>query len=178
MSDPGTGVAYGDGDREGTGEGGTAGGGVRTRAGRLWARRLRTRGLWVRRLRPGRLRAWRLRDDRGQVAVEFTGMLPIILATAVLLWQATLIGYTFSLAGNAADEAVRAAAVADGDRNAACTQAAEEHLPGAWSLGDVSCPADGDLVNADIGINVPLLFPGFDIPVDITAHASAVKESD
>ncbi|MFJ1745362.1 TadE/TadG family type IV pilus assembly protein [Streptomyces sp. NPDC088116] len=159
MSDLGTDARYG--DREGGGEGGTAGG-LRTRAGGLWARRWRAR----------------LRDDRGQVAVEFTGMLPVILATAVLLWQATLIGYTFSLAGNAADEAVRAAAVADGDRNAACAQAAGEHLPGSWSLGDVSCPADGDLVNADIGINVPLLFPGFDIPVDITAHASAVKESD
>ncbi|MFJ5221724.1 TadE/TadG family type IV pilus assembly protein [Streptomyces sp. NPDC088400] len=177
MSDPGTGAGYGDGDREGEGGRGTAGG-VRTRAGELWVRRLRATGLWVRRPWPGRLRAWRLRDDRGQVAVEFTGMLPVILATAVLLWQATLIGYTFSLAGNAADEAVRAAAVADGDRNAACTQAAEEHLPGAWSLGDVSCPADGDLVDADIGINIPVLFPGFDIPVDITAHASAVKESD
>jgi hypothetical protein len=123
-------------------------------------------------------RRGRLRGDRGQAAIEFTGMVPIILGTMALLWQATLIGYTFSLAGNAADEAVRAGAVATGDRSAACAAAAEEDLPDAWSLGPVSCVATGDLVTAQVKINVPVLFPGFDIPVNITAHAAARRESD
>ncbi|RSM84854.1 septum formation initiator, partial [Streptomyces sp. WAC 01325] len=35
-------------------------------------------------------------------------MLPTIVVTLVLMWQFVLVGYTFTLAGNAADEAVRA----------------------------------------------------------------------
>jgi pilus assembly protein CpaE len=37
-------------------------------------------------------------------------MTPIILVTLILVWQAVLAGYTFTLAGNAADKAARAAA--------------------------------------------------------------------
>ena len=44
--------------------------------------------------------------DRGQVTIEFLGMTPTILVTLVVLWQLVLVGYTFVLAGNAADEAV------------------------------------------------------------------------
>ncbi|MFE7123956.1 TadE/TadG family type IV pilus assembly protein [Streptomyces sp. NPDC057617] len=123
---------------------------------------------------------WRDRlGDRGQAAVEFTGLVPIILGTVILLWQAALVGYTFSLAGNAADEAVRAATVAEpGTRNEACREAAQEDLPGSWTLARVDCtPPDGDLVTADVEINIPVLFPGFDIPVEVTGHASAVRES-
>ncbi len=50
--------------------------------------------------------------DRGQVTVEFLGMTPAILVTLVVLWQLVLVGYTFTLAGNAADEAARAGTAA------------------------------------------------------------------
>ncbi|MYS43391.1 pilus assembly protein, partial [Streptomyces sp. SID5998] len=56
--------------------------------------------------------AARLRDDSGQVAIEFLGMAPTIVITLVLLWQCVLLGYTYTLAGNAADEAVRAGTAA------------------------------------------------------------------
>ncbi|WP_333741768.1 TadE family protein, partial [Streptomyces sp. IBSBF 2806] len=46
--------------------------------------------------------------DRGQVTVEFLGMTPLIIVTLVVVWQFVLLGYTYTLAGNAADEAVRA----------------------------------------------------------------------
>jgi hypothetical protein len=106
-------------------------------------------------------------------------MVPIILGTMALLWQATLIGYTFSLAGNAADEAVRAGTVAPpGARSGACQAAAQQHMPDAWSVGPVSCVESDDLVTATVPVSIPVLFPGFDIPVNITGHASAVKESD
>ncbi|MEU6980844.1 MULTISPECIES: TadE/TadG family type IV pilus assembly protein [unclassified Streptomyces] len=115
------------------------------------------------------------RDDRGQVAVEFVGMLPLILLTLVLLWQCVLIGYTFTLAGNAADEAARAAAVGDD-----CGAAARRHLDGAWASGaSADCGRDGGMVRATVGLRVPVLFPGaISFPFDVTAEAGAVWEGD
>ncbi|WSB38589.1 hypothetical protein OG949_13110 [Streptomyces scopuliridis] len=105
-------------------------------------------------------------------------MAPVILATVILLWQAALVGYTFSLAGNAADEAVRAGTVAETEtRNAACERAGAEDLPKAWSA-TISCTHDGgDLVKAEVDLEVPVLFPGFNIPVTVPGRASAIRES-
>ncbi len=116
------------------------------------------------------------RGDRGQVTVETLGMTPLILATLVLVWQAVLAGYTFTLAGNAADQAARAAAV--GDDAAA---AARSDLPGAWASAmrgpDVS-RSDGQ-VTVTLGLKVPVLFPGaVDFPVTVHGHAAAVDEED
>ena len=50
-----------------------------------------------------------------------------------ILWQCVLFGYTYSLAGNAADEAARAATAANavtGGDGGACQAAGSEHLPG------------------------------------------------
>ena len=70
-------------------------------------------------------------DDRGQVTVEFTGMVPLILVTLALLWQVVLVGYTFTLAGDAADEARAAtAAHAGGERPGGCAAAARERAAG------------------------------------------------
>ncbi|MEV2198703.1 TadE/TadG family type IV pilus assembly protein [Streptomyces fradiae] len=110
--------------------------------------------------------------DRGQVAVEFTGMVPLVLGVLLLLWQAALIGYTYSLAGNAADEAARAGAVG-GD----CAAAAGSKLSGAWSAS-TSCGGAGDLFTADVSIRVPALFPGANLPFTVRAHAAAADERD
>jgi Flp pilus assembly protein TadG len=56
--------------------------------------------------------------------VEFAGIFPLILIMMAAIWQCILIGYTYSLAGNAADEAARAAAAADGDAEGVCAAAA------------------------------------------------------
>ncbi|MFJ2670527.1 pentapeptide repeat-containing protein [Streptomyces sp. NPDC087525] len=146
-----------------------------------WLRSVRLRGTRLRgaRLRDARLRDTRLRDDRGQLAVEFVGMVPIILGTVILLWQAALVGYTFSLAGNAADEAVRAGTVAETETlAAACERAGTENLPGAWSA-TIRCSDDSEtgLVEAEVDLEVPVLFPGFNIPVTVPGQASAVRES-
>jgi hypothetical protein len=126
----------------------------------------------------GRTRT-RRRDDRGQLSVEFTGMVPIILVTLVLLWQAVLVGYTFTLASGAADEGVRKA-VASGawDRRSSCEAAVNRRLPGAWEdAADIDCGGEGDdMVKVTVGLEVPVLFPGFaslPIPVDATAGAAA-----
>ncbi|MFI8518502.1 TadE/TadG family type IV pilus assembly protein [Streptomyces sp. NPDC085481] len=115
------------------------------------------------------------RDDRGQVAVEFVGMLPLILLTLVLLWQCVLIGYTYTLAGNAADEAARAGAVGDD-----CQEAGLRNVEGAWARGaSVSCPESGGMVRATVTLYVPVLFPGaISFPFGVTGEAGAVWEGD
>ncbi|WP_244313339.1 pilus assembly protein [Streptomyces zinciresistens] len=104
-------------------------------------------------------------------------MLPLIVVTLVLLWQCVLVGYTFTLAGNAADEAARAGAVASpGEREGACRQAALDELPDAWS-GGVDCGARGGLVTAEVTLRVPVLFPGaIGFPLDVRGRAGAVEE--
>ncbi|MFF0060420.1 TadE/TadG family type IV pilus assembly protein [Streptomyces sp. NPDC005279] len=121
----------------------------------------------------------RLRGDRGQAAIEFTGMVPIVLATMVLLWQAALVGYTFSLAGNAADEAARAGAVARADQSAACRRAGREHLPEAWrGAPGFVCQPSGGLFTATVSLRVPVLFPGsVNFPFTVDGSASAVNEA-
>ncbi|MEV8589975.1 TadE/TadG family type IV pilus assembly protein [Streptomyces sp. NPDC051180] len=111
-------------------------------------------------------------DDRGQVAVEFVGMVPLILLTLALLWQVVLVGYTYTLAGNAADEAARAAAVGDD-----CSEAALRHLDGAWRSGArPACSSGGGMVTAVVTIDVPVLFPGVGGLFPVKATAAAVDE--
>jgi hypothetical protein len=117
--------------------------------------------------------------DRGQVSIEFLGMTPLIILTLVLVWQAVLVGYTFTLAGNAADEGVRAGTAAPrGERYGVCRQAALRHVSGAWRGGAVvsGCDQTG-YVSADVSLKVPVLFPGLiDFPARVTGHAGAVEE--
>nr|WP_236677351.1 pilus assembly protein [Streptomyces actinomycinicus] len=106
-------------------------------------------------------------------------MTPLIVLTLVLMWQAVLVGYTFTQAGNAADEAARAgtAAPRGGARQAACAEAGLKHLSAAWK-GDasVSCNPSG-YVTADVSLKVPVLFPGLvSFPVTVHGHAGAVEE--
>jgi hypothetical protein len=114
--------------------------------------------------------------DAGQVTIEFLGMTPTILITLAVVWQFVLVGYTFTLAGNAADEAVRAGtAVSPGERQGACEAAGLEKLPDAWE-GQVECGGSG-YVTADVTLRVPVLFPGaLDFPFEVTGHAGAVEE--
>ncbi|OIJ65171.1 TadE/TadG family type IV pilus assembly protein [Streptomyces mangrovisoli] len=121
----------------------------------------------------------RLRGDRGQVTIEFLGMTPLIILTLVLVWQCVLVGYAYTLAGNAADEGVRAAtAAARGERYDVCRQAALEDLSGAWRSGaDVTQCGGTGYVTADVAIKVPVLFPGsIDFPFTVHGHAGAVEE--
>ncbi|MFF5974140.1 TadE/TadG family type IV pilus assembly protein [Streptomyces sp. NPDC012769] len=124
----------------------------------------------------GRVPAGRgVRGDEGQVAVEFVGMLPLILLTLVLLWQCVLIGYTYTLAGNAADEAARAYAVGD-----SCGEAALRHLDGAWRAGaSPGCRREDGMARARVDLKVPVLFPGaISFPFTVTGEAAAVWEGE
>jgi pilus assembly protein CpaE len=113
------------------------------------------------------------RGDRGQVTLETLGMTPIILITLILVWQAVLAGYTFTLAGNAADKAARAEAVGQ-DAEAA----ARSDIPSAWSMVDFSAgPVGNGQVEVTLGLKVPVLFPGaIDFPLTVHGHARTVDE--
>jgi pilus assembly protein CpaE len=113
--------------------------------------------------------------DSGQVTLETLGMTPLILVVLVIVWQAVLAGYTFTLAGNAADKGARAAAVGD-----AAGPAARRDLPGAWRSGSSvgTSHLDG-LASVTVGLKVPVLFPGaVNFPLTVHGRASAVDEED
>ncbi|MGH4033919.1 AAA family ATPase [Actinomycetota bacterium Odt1-20B] len=130
------------------------------------------RGALALRRRPAALERG-LGGDRGAVTLEFAGMFPILLVLITILWQCALYGYTYSLAGNAADEAARAATVGN-----SCAAAAHKHLPGAWKSAAVSCTEEGSVVKARVEAKVPLFFPGFDAGWKVKAEAGAARESD
>ena len=123
-----------------------------------------------------------LGSDRGALSVEFAGMAPIIVVTLILLWQCALIGYTFSLAGNAADEAARAAtsAAAYGDSQGACEAAARKNLPAKWADGAaVTCTKGDHLWKAAVDLKTPILFPGgAGLPFTVNGRAGAAEEAD
>lgn len=118
--------------------------------------------------------------DRGQVTIEFLGMTPLIILTLVLMWQFVLVGYTYTLAGNAADEAVRAGTAATrGEREAKCRQAGLDKLSDAWR-GDatVNCTTANGYVTSAVTLKVPVLFPGsIAFPFEVHGHAGAVEEA-
>ncbi|MCD9142672.1 AAA family ATPase [Streptomyces albireticuli] len=110
--------------------------------------------------------------DRGQVAVEFLGLLPLVLVVLAVVWQCVLIGYTYSLAGDAADKGARAGA-AGGD----CVSAARADVPGAWGDGGIGCGAEGGVYRARVSLPVPVLFPGAaDWPWTVEGSAGAARE--
>ncbi|WP_330298297.1 TadE/TadG family type IV pilus assembly protein [Streptomyces sp. NBC_00503] len=108
------------------------------------------------------------------MAVEFVGTVPLILLLVAAVWECVLIGYAFSLAGNAADEAARAGAVKGA---AECRTAAGKYIGGAWNMS-VDCGASGDLYKATVTLNIPVLYPGLGFgSIDGTAGAAMERES-
>jgi hypothetical protein len=65
---------------------------------------------------------WIARGEDGQASVELVAVLPVLVAIALLAWQALVAGEAWWLAGTAAREAARAAAVG-GDPGAAARAA-------------------------------------------------------
>ncbi|MBT1189943.1 pilus assembly protein [Streptomyces sp. CJ_13] len=112
--------------------------------------------------------------DRGQVAIEFVGMLPLILLIVGAVWECVLIGYAFSLAGNAADEAARAGAVKGG---VACQEAAARHVGGAWQASAL-CGTSGDLYTVTVTLKVPVLVPGLNTGLTVQGHGGSPNEKE
>ncbi|MEU0202642.1 MULTISPECIES: TadE family protein [unclassified Streptomyces] len=102
------------------------------------------------RLRTGR--------DRGQVAIEYLGFLPILLIVALGAVQLGLIAYTAQQAGTAARTGARSASL-DGPYEADCRAAVSD-----WLADGTSCPASfgDDEVTVTATVRIPSLVPGWE----------------
>ncbi|MFD7693002.1 TadE/TadG family type IV pilus assembly protein [Streptomyces sp. NPDC059805] len=102
--------------------------------------------------------------DRGQVALEYLGFVPLLILVALAGIQLGLIAYAAQQAGTAARAGARAASL-DESAQAACSAAVSEWL-------EVSCPpvVGGDEVSVTATVQIPSIVPGWDFdPAEKTA---------
>ncbi|MFJ3893498.1 MULTISPECIES: TadE/TadG family type IV pilus assembly protein [unclassified Streptomyces] len=94
--------------------------------------------------------------DRGQVAIEYLGFIPILLLVALAAVQLGLVAYTAQQAGTAARAGARSASLRQGAQPA-CSEAVSDWL-------SVSCPESfgGDTVSVTATIHIPSVIPGYD----------------
>ncbi|MFJ5729534.1 TadE/TadG family type IV pilus assembly protein [Streptomyces paradoxus] len=95
--------------------------------------------------------------DRGQVAIEYIGFLPILLIVALGAVQLGLIAYTAQQAGTAARTGARSASL-EGPHEADCKAAIS-----SWLADETTCPASigGDEVTVTATVPIPSLVPGW-----------------
>ena len=105
--------------------------------------------------RPVRARGRRgRREESGQAALEFTGMLPAIGLLMLIVWQLGLTSVSLALTGHAASEAARAAAVGDD------VATALETVP-SWFAQDMTVRHDPNAGQVSVRTDLPILAPGF-----------------
>lgn len=107
--------------------------------------------------------------DRGQVAIEYLGFIPVLLLVALAGIQLGLVAYAAQQAGTAARAGARAASLRQ-DAGTACAQAVSSRLT-------VRCdPSEGGgTVTVVAHVHIPTLFPGLG---DYEASKSAVMPLD
>ena len=125
----------------------------------------------------------RLGGERGQASAEFMGLLPILIVFVLGLWQLGLIGYTYVLAGHAAQEGARMLAVNPTDGKPGdeaykkIRKRAMGEVPGAWRGGaEVDVP--GERSTVAVKLKVPAVLPGLDSPFAIGSRAATAIEDE
>ncbi|MFE9974841.1 TadE/TadG family type IV pilus assembly protein [Streptomyces hirsutus] len=103
-------------------------------------------------------RGHRQSRDRGQVAIEYLGFLPILIIVAMAGVQLGLIAYTAQQAGTAARAGARSASL-DEAAGPACTIAVSGWLAGRTDCGE---SGGGDEVTVTATITIPSIVPGWD----------------
>ncbi|MER6417216.1 TadE/TadG family type IV pilus assembly protein [Streptomyces sp. NPDC001137] len=95
--------------------------------------------------------------DRGQVAIEYLGFLPILLIVGMAVVQLGLIAYAAQQAGTAARAGARAASLEPGTGQQGCTNAISNGL-------SVTCDEapNGDTVTVTATVKIPSIVPGWD----------------
>ncbi len=122
----------------------------------------------------------RLTGERGQSSAEFLGMLPLVLVTAVVIWQMALTGFTYVMAGNAAREGARELATNTSEKpkgNPPYRRQAAERLPGAWRK-DADIKRVENESKVTVKLKVPVLFPGVVSPIQIASTSGSVIEDE
>jgi hypothetical protein len=97
--------------------------------------------------------------DRGQVALEYLGFIPILILVAMAGVQLGLIAYTAQQAGTAARAGARAASLEPGAAQEGCQNAVS-----GWLADGTDCAeADGaDEVTVTATVQIPSIVPGWD----------------
>ncbi len=108
------------------------------------------------------------RGDSGQTAVEFMGLLPVVVAILICVLQGALIGYSFVLAGHAASSAARVAVSPEKGYDDIAGRARGQ-LPGAWR-DDLQVTVDGQ---AGFGGGDPR-YADPDATITVTVHTPAL----
>ncbi|MFF5702264.1 TadE/TadG family type IV pilus assembly protein [Streptomyces sp. NPDC012794] len=116
------------------------------------------------------MRRRNIRSDRGQVALEYIGFVPILLFVALCGIQLGWIAYVHEQADTAARTAARVEAQHRGRGEAAGRAAIREGLPAT-----ITVAAGADAVTATVTIEVNTIVPGLDVP---DATATAVMPND
>ncbi|MFJ8347180.1 TadE family protein [Streptomyces sp. NPDC094153] len=113
----------------------------------------------------------RRRHDRGQVAIEYLGFIPILMLLAMAVIQIGLIAYTAQQAGTAARAGARAASLRQ-EAGQACANAVS-----GWLAGGTSCPASygGKEVTVTARVDIPSIVPGWKFG---KAHKTATMPLD
>ncbi|MFJ6741096.1 TadE/TadG family type IV pilus assembly protein [Streptomyces sp. NPDC091279] len=96
--------------------------------------------------------------DRGQVALEYLGFLPILLLVGLAAVQLGLVAYTAQQAGTAARAGARSASL-DGTATEGCAQAVS-----SWLVARTHCApgGGGDEVTVTASVDIPSVVPFWD----------------
>ncbi|MEU9069689.1 TadE/TadG family type IV pilus assembly protein [Streptomyces sp. NPDC048109] len=97
--------------------------------------------------------------DRGQVAIEYLGFLPILVLVGMAVVQLGLIAYTAQQAGTAARAGARSASLGE-SAGAACAVAVSSRLADGTSCLESSY--GGDEVTVTATVEIPSIVPGWD----------------
>jgi uncharacterized protein (UPF0333 family) len=105
-----------------------------------------------------------VRRDRGQVALEYLGFIPILVLVAMAGVQIGLIAYTAQQAGTAARAGARAASIEESAQEG-CANAISDWLSVACSAAQ-----SGDAVTVTATVQIPSIVPGWNFdPAQKTA---------
>jgi pilus assembly protein CpaE len=125
----------------------------------------------------------RLGGERGQASAETMGLLPVLFVFVLGLWQLGLVGYTYVLAGHAAQEGARVLAVnpTDGKPVDEAFKKVRRHamgeVPKAWRGGaQVELPEEQSTVA--VRLKVPVVLPGLKSPFSIGSRAATAIEDE
>ncbi|MFJ2898261.1 TadE/TadG family type IV pilus assembly protein [Streptomyces sp. NPDC087218] len=102
------------------------------------------------------------RRDRGQVAIEYLGFIPLMLLCGLLAIQAGLAAYAANQAGTGARAAARSGSMSLGG---GCDERAAKDAMSGWTAkkARVRPGGSGDEVTCTVRVKVPDILPGVNI---------------